>query len=184
MSIFPVSGLILNKHPPMSDFQQEFIKNSIYRMDESLRMLRICFSELTDEQIGIKPNSAANSVANLILHICGNMRQYAVAGLGNLPDTRNREEEFTRSEGYSGAELLQKLEETISEVKATLLASSSENWLTVKKVQGFEFSGVGLVLHVVEHLSYHTGQIALITKQFLEKPLGFYSGIDLNLAND
>jgi uncharacterized damage-inducible protein DinB len=56
--------------------------------------------------------------------------------------------------------------------------------LQQRRVQGFELSGLGMVLHVVEHLSYHTGQIAYLTKALKNRDLGFYDGIDLNIHND
>ena len=53
----------------------------------------------------------------------------------------------------------------------------------MRSVQGFSFSGVGIILHAVEHYSYHTGQIAFWVKQLKNKDLGFYDGIDLNKKN-
>jgi len=54
----------------------------------------------------------------------------------------------------------------------------------VRSVQGFSFSGVGVIIHAVEHYSYHTGQIAFWVKQLKEKDLGFYNGTDLNIKNN
>ena len=56
--------------------------------------------------------------------------------------------------------------------------------IRVRDVQGFNLSGIGIVMHVVEHLSYHTGQIAFWIKLLKDKDLGFYDGIDLNIKND
>jgi uncharacterized damage-inducible protein DinB len=39
-------------------------------------------------------------------------------------------------------------------------------------------------IHVVEHYSYHTGQIAFWTKLLRDKDLGFYAGVDLNVKNE
>jgi uncharacterized damage-inducible protein DinB len=41
-----------------------------------------------------------------------------------------------------------------------------------------------VVLHVVEHFSYHTGQIAFWVKQLTDHQLGFYANVDLNQQND
>ena len=54
----------------------------------------------------------------------------------------------------------------------------------MRSVQGFNFSGIGILVHVVEHLSYHTGQIAFYTKQLKNEQLGFYGDIDLNVKNE
>ena len=46
--------------------------------------------------------------------------------------------------------------------------------------QGFVESGLSILVHVVEHFSYHTGQIAYIVKSRKNIDLGFYRGRDLN----
>ena len=38
------------------------------------------------------PNEASNSIGNLILHLCGNARQWIIAGVGGAADTRQRVE--------------------------------------------------------------------------------------------
>jgi uncharacterized damage-inducible protein DinB len=167
----------------MPAFKKEFVQNSFYRIDENIRMIGICLVKLTDEQIWAKPNSVSNSIANQILHLCGNIRQYVITGLGGASDTRNRDLEFSQTRNYTKSGLLLILEHTIEESKSVILASSDDNWLAIKNIQGFQLSGIGLVFHAVEHLSYHTGQIALISKLLLEQPLGFYDGFDLNSTN-
>ena len=40
-------------------------------------------------------------------------------------------------------------------------------------------TGLTILIHVTEHFSYHTGQIAYITKLLSDKSLGFYDGVSL-----
>jgi uncharacterized damage-inducible protein DinB len=47
-------------------------------------------------------------------------------------------------------------------------------------VQGFVESGLSILVHVVEHFSYHTGQLAYIVKSRKNVDLGFYRGKNLN----
>ena len=163
--------------------RKELIENASYRMEESLRMIGICLDQLPEDAIWKKPNSAANSIGNLILHLCGNITQYGITSLQNITDERNRDQEFETESGYSRNELLQKLGNTIEEAKRTFNSIPMEELLKKRSVQGFEFSGVGNIIHVTEHLSYHTGQIALWTKMLNNKSLGFYDGVDLNIKN-
>ncbi len=51
-------------------------------------------------------------------------------------------------------------------------------------MQGFNLSGIGIVIHAVEHYSYHTGQIAFWAKLMTNKDLGFFDGRDLNIKNE
>ncbi len=153
-------------------------------MDESTRMNTISLNRLSEEDIWKKPNENLNSVGNLILHLCGNITQYVISSLGGREDVRNREEEFSTDSGFTKDELLRKLKDTVDTAKRTINDASNEQFLKKREVQGFYFSGIGVVIHAVEHYSYHTGQIAFWTKLLQNKDLGFYEGRDLNLKND
>ena len=169
---------------PNKDFKKEFVSQASYRMDESLRMVKKCLEQFSEEAIWIKPNSVSNSIGNLILHLCGNITQYGIASLQGLEDNRNRDKEFETVSGYSKTELFEKLEFTVENAKKSFSNSTTEELLKLRKVQGFEFSGIGNIVHVVEHFSYHTGQIALWTKLSNNQDLGFYDGFDLNIKNE
>lgn len=163
--------------------KEEFVHNACYRMDESLRMIKICLDKLSEDVIWQKPNESSNSIGNLILHLCGNITQYGIASLKGLKDGRNRDEEFSAKSGYGKQELFDQISRTVQEAKNTFEGMRTEELLRKRSVQGFEFSGIGNIVHVVEHLSYHTGQIALWTKILNNKDLGFYDGVNLNAKN-
>lgn len=168
----------------MDKFKTEFVENAIYRMNESTRMIKKTFEELSESDIWQKPNNSSNSIGNLILHLCGNIGQYIIASLGENPDTRERDLEFSTSDGLAKAELLEKLIKTVETAKATIENATTEQFLKKRMVQGFDFSGIGVVIHAVEHYSYHTGQIAFWTKILKDKDLGFYDGLDLTVVNE
>jgi uncharacterized damage-inducible protein DinB len=162
----------------------EFKENTIYRIDESTRMIEIAFRKVNEEQIWNRPNNNSNSLGNLILHLCGNMTQYVIASVGEMEDTRDRDTEFATTQGLSKVELLRKLNDTVSQVKQTIQSATESQLLKKRDVQGFNFSGMGCVIHAVEHYSYHTGQIAFWVKQLVDEELGFYDGMDLNIKNN
>ena len=162
---------------------REFIQQSIYRIGESMERVNKCVEELTEKELWESPNEHSNSIANLILHLCGNVRQYIISGVGGANDTRIRDEEFSICEGYSKIQLLDKFDKTITEAKEIIKQCPSESLKTIYHVQGFQLSGVGIIIHVTEHLSYHTGQIAFWTKQLKNKDLRFYGDINLNARN-
>ena len=164
-------------------FREEFVQNSLYRIDENMRMNSISLKHLSDEDIWKRPNESLNSIGNLILHICGNMTQYVIASLGGTEDIRERDVEFTVESGYTKKELLQKLADTVEAAKRVINDAKVDQLVRKREVQGFYFSGIGVVLHAVEHYSYHTGQIAFWVKQIKNMDLGFYDGQDLNVKN-
>src|ERR1043165_559243 len=140
----------------MNPFMQEFIDAAIYRIDESCEKINRCLDELEDADIWKRPNKNSNSTGNIILHLCGNIRQYAISSLGNNKDVRERDKEFSADGGYSGPELLKKLIDTIDQAKDIIRDATESEFLRERKVQGYNHSGIGIVIHVTEHYSYHT----------------------------
>jgi uncharacterized damage-inducible protein DinB len=161
----------------------EFLENSLYRMDENTRMVGKCLQELSEDEMWITPNAHSNSIANLILHLCGNITQYAISSLGQKEDLRERDQEFAIKSGFNKAEVFHKLTETVNLAKSTIKNTPVEQFVRKRMVQGFSLSGIGIIVHVVEHYSYHTGQIAFWVKQLKNKDLGFYENIDLSVTN-
>lgn len=78
----------------MTFFQSEFISQCIFRIDENPPKIKRCVDLLTKSQVWQKPGNSFISIGNLVLHLCGNARHYAISSLGNLPDTRQRNQEF------------------------------------------------------------------------------------------
>lgn len=166
-----------------NEILSEFKSNAIYRMDESTRMIKISLENFNDKTVWKKSNESTNSVANLMLHLCGNITQYIISSLGKTEDKRERDEEFSTKDGYTKKELLDILFKTVEKAKEVIRNTSEDKMTRKYDVQGYNFSGIGIIMHVVEHYSYHTGQIALWTKILKNKDLGFYDGVNLNTKN-
>lgn len=162
----------------------EIKKNAILRINENTPRVVQCINELSEEQLWQKPNENSNSMGNLVLHMCGNITQYVISSIGGKKDERVRDEEFDTTGGYNHIELIKKLENTMQESCKIIEAMTEEEAMRVRMVQGFEFSGIGNVIHAVEHYSYHTGQIAFYTKLLKNKDLKFYGDMDLNVKNE
>jgi uncharacterized damage-inducible protein DinB len=158
---------------------KEFKENAVFRLEESLRMIFIAFSKITEEMLWKRPTEGGMALGNQILHSCGNMTQYISASLGEQKDERK---EFSTNAG-SKEELLTLLTTTVLKAQDTIQNATLLQYETVREVQGFRLSGIGVVLHAVEHFSYHTGQIAFWVKQLTQEDLGFYTGVDLTQNN-
>jgi uncharacterized damage-inducible protein DinB len=148
--------------------------------EESLPRIRTCLALMSVEEIWSRPNEQTVSAGNLVLHLSGNVRQYIVATLGGAPDLRERQAEFDEKGPLPTADLLGRLEKTMAEASAAIDRLDSEILLRSHHVQGFVETGLSILVHVVEHFSYHTGQIAYIVKARKNIDLGFYRGKDLN----
>lgn len=163
-----------------SGFAEEFKREIAERMGESRVRLEKCLEALSEEDVWRRPNGSSNSVGNLLLHLDGNVTQWVLAGFGGAEDFRRRDAEFAAREGSRKEDLLSRLESTLDSALALLARADDAGLLRVRPVQAFQASGISIFVHVTEHLSYHTGQIAFWTKQLKDRDLGFYAGVDLN----
>ena len=158
---------------------QEFINASrnLLKADLLPRLVR-CVKQLSEEDLWWRPNESSNSIGNLMLHLIGNMRQWIVEGLGGIPTHRNRDAEFASRGPEPKAMLLAKLEETVAEVDGILQGFATDRLLERRSIQVYDVSVLQAVYHVVEHFSYHTGQILYIYKLRSNKDLKFYDQLE------
>ncbi len=141
---------------------------------EYLPKIERCLEQLTDQQIWWRSNEQSNSVGNLILHLCGNARQWIVCGLGSEPDKRIRDAEFAQRDALPRSQLLELLRSTIGDVSSVLRQLDPSTLLEKRTIQGSEVDVLHAIFHVTEHFSMHTGQIILLTKLLTATDLHFY----------
>ena len=154
---------------------QAFIQNSrVFLREEYLPKIERCLEQLTDEQVWRRPNPQSNSIGNLILHLCGNARQWIVCGLGDETDRRERQAEFDERRIIARDELLVLLRKTIADVDNILAGFDARRLLNHYLIQGTENTALAAIFHVTEHFSMHTGQIILLTKMLANLDLVFY----------
>ena len=162
------------------ELKDALIQEVIIRLyNESLPRILKCMDKLENEQIWWRPNESSNSIGNLVLHLCGNVTQWIYTGLGGFPDHRTRQAEFDERRILDKADLRVMLIGTMEKIRPVILNLKEEELLQSRPVQTFMETGLTILIHVTEHFSYHTGQIAYITKLLSDKPLGFYEGISL-----
>lgn len=147
---------------------------SEFLVGDYLPKIERCLEKLTDAQIWWRPNEDSNSIGNLILHLCGNARQWIICGVGGQPDHRDRDSEFAQRETIPRNELLTLLRSTVSEVQTTLHDLDPSVLLEQRKIQGNDVEILEAIFHVTEHFSMHAGQIFLLTKLLTASDLRFY----------
>jgi hypothetical protein len=136
-------------------------------LDDALERIRHCLGQLSDEQVWRRSREDMNSIANVLLHLTGNLRQWVLAALGGTPDDRDRPAEFAARGMIPKAALVSRLEETVSDVVAVLRRTPAAEWPRVRRVQGFEVTGLGAALHSVAHFRGHTQEIVYMTRTIL-----------------
>lgn len=149
--------------------------------EEGVPRIKKCLAQLTLEEVWFRPNENVVSVGNLILHLCGNLRQWVLTGLGGAPDHRVRQDEFDERGPIPVETLLRDLDEVMRQLNEVLDKLTPDDLLRIRAVQGlFKESGLSVLVHVTEHFSYHVGQITYFTKIRKDMDLDYYGGMDLS----
>ena len=149
----------------MSDIGTSFIKEARRRLVQHFPdQVRACLDALSDEDLGWRPNEEANSVGNLVLHMCGSSRHFLGRGVGGSDYQRDRPGEFSERGPVPRAELRRILDETVAETARVLDGLSPdrlrETTDRVGDVQTMQY----LVSRTSHHWATHTGQIVYATK--------------------
>src|SRR6478672_8999773 len=79
-----------------------------------------CLGRLSEDQIWARGGDNENAVGNLVLHLCGNVRQWIGSGVGGRADIRDRDAEFDARGGVASAELIRRLHATVEEATTVL----------------------------------------------------------------
>lgn len=155
-----------------------FLKASTGELLQLSGRIDDCLGRLTEDQIWMRNSENQNSVGNLVLHLCGNVRQWIGFGVAGQPDIRERDGEFAARGGIQVAELRERLKATIAEA-ADIIRNVPQARLAEKTtIQKYDVTVLEAILHVVEHFAQHTGQIIFATKLLTGEDLGYYKHLN------
>jgi uncharacterized protein DUF1572 len=151
----------------VDDFANAVGKEAASELDAAADRIKHCLLQLTDDQLWQRPTPAMNCIGNLILHLCGNVRQWIISGLGGVADVRNRPQEFSERGPIAKNELLGRLEKTVEEARRVLARQSAAQLMTARRIQGCEVTGLAAIFNSVPHFRGHTQEIVHMTRQLL-----------------
>lgn len=158
-----------------NDVAEHFIKESRdFLSAKYLPKIEKCLETLTEEDVWWRPNAESNSIGNLLLHLEGNVREWIIGGVGNLPFERTRQQEFDERRMIPKAELIERLRKIVADADAVLADLDPVVLGEQRQIQGRKVSVLRAIYHVVEHFSMHAGQIFMLTKMRTEKDLKLY----------
>jgi uncharacterized damage-inducible protein DinB len=136
--------------------------------------LRAAVKAIPADALWWRANETSNSVANLVLHLTGNVTQWMLGGVGGVNVTRDRASEFAARVGAGADILLGDLEHVLDEVDAVLARLGPADLARPVTIQGRDVTVFEAIYHVVEHFSLHLGQIILIAKLHAPGAVRFY----------
>jgi uncharacterized damage-inducible protein DinB len=158
------------------DFSQKKLRQLSTRIED-------CLARLTAEQVWARGNENENAIGNLVLHLCGNVRQWILAGVGGQPDVRVRDAEFAARGDLPPAELGERLKSTVDEAAAVIGQLTAARLAESVTIQKYEITVLEAIAHVVEHFAQHAGQIMFATKMLTGQDLGFYKHLKTTAAH-
>jgi uncharacterized damage-inducible protein DinB len=143
---------------------QAFLAQARQRLAASHERIRHCLGQLDDAQVGWRPHASMNSVANIVLHLCGNLRQWIVSGVGGAADVRDRPAEFAERRPIARDELLGRLDQAVAEAAEALSRVGDRQLLEARRVQGFDETVLSAIFDSLSHLAGHTQEVVYITR--------------------
>lgn len=155
--------------------EQAFLNYSADQLLALSGRIQDCLGRLSSEQVWTRNSDNQNAVGNIVLHLCGNVRQWIIGGVGDQPDIRDRDAEFAARGGLQPAELAAKLKATVSEAAGVIRALPVDRLAERKTIQKvYDTTLMEAIYHVVEHFAQHTGQIIFATKLLTGEDLGYF----------
>jgi uncharacterized damage-inducible protein DinB len=167
---------------PEITIDRAFLAFSSSKLRELSSRLDTCLAQLTDGQLWVRGGENENAVGNLVLHLCGNVRQWIIAGIGGESDLRQRDAEFAARGGVAVASLRERLSTTVTQAAQVIESVPAPRLSDRLLIQGYDVSVLDAIYHVVEHFAMHTGQIIFVTKMLTGADLGFYRHLSANAA--
>ena len=153
---------------------QIFLDVSATQLRKHAERIEDCLGRLSAEQVWARGGENENAIGNLVLHLCGNVRQWIVSGVGGEADARRRDEEFAARGGVPVEELTGRLRAAIADAERAIRGVTAERLTQPLTIQGYDVTVLEAIYHVVEHFAGHTGQILFITKMLTGADLGYY----------
>ena len=133
-------------------------------LGSAFRKIEHCLAQLTDADLWWRQLPSQNSIQNILLHLCGNLRQWIVHGVGGEPDVRDRPGEFADRSSRPKTELLAMLRETIAKCDRILAECPPERLLERRRIQGFETTVLAAIFDTISHFVGHQHQIVYIAR--------------------
>lgn len=158
----------------MTEVTPMFLAASRQTLSKWCERVDKCLGQLTPEQIWWRGQENSNAIGNLVLHLCGNVRQWIVSGVGKSPDTRDRDAEFACRDPLPAAELSARLAAVVREADEVLSRLTEEDLRGRRHIQVYDVTVLEAVHHVTEHFAMHAGQILYATKLLTGADLAFY----------
>jgi len=151
------------------------LKFTTNHLEDSLSLFRYykklgegAMAQVSDEQLLAVLDPEMNSIANLMLHLSGNVGQWVVSSVVNAPSNRNRPAEFAQRDPIPREQLRATLREAVNRATTAIESiKTSQELLQARRIQGNDTNLLTAIFHAASHFEGHTQEIIGMTRQIL-----------------
>lgn len=154
----------MQMHATHASIPEAFRRESCFTLDYSRDRMFHALEQLGDDQAWWRPHESMNAAGNIVLHVCGNLHQWIVSGVGGAADTRDRHGEFAQRAAIPVMELRSRLQATVDQAKAAITHANDEELLRTRFIQITNCTGLGAVYHSVAHFEGHAQEMIYIAR--------------------
>lgn len=151
-------------HAEHPDVFTAFQRESCFTLDYARDRMLHAVGQLSIDDLWWRPYEQANAAGNIVLHVCGNLTQWIIAGCSELPDNRDRPAEFAHREPIPGDELSRRLSKTVEQAKQTIMRLDASEALQPRFIQIADVTAFGAIMHSVAHFEGHTQEVIYIAR--------------------
>ena len=147
-----------------SHLSQAFVASSIQQLDHARSKINYCLDQLATEDLWWAPRASCNPIGVIIQHLIGNLRQWAISGIGGEADVRDRPSEFRVANESPKDELQTEFNRLLDQVAEVYAQVSAAELPAPRRIQGFETTALAAIYDTMCHLELHTGQVLYLTR--------------------
>ena len=148
----------------MISIARMFIDDQRARLAHNRGRMTGVINQLSDEDLNWRPNPESNSITNLVVHVCGNLKQRYGHNIAGDPDARDRSAEFETSATRTRADLLASMEEAFELVDKILERLPLPSLFDTTQIRGEDRTVLDIIASSSNHTAEHLGQIIYIAK--------------------
>ena len=144
--------------------EKAFCSEALHLLDAAMVKIEHCAAQLDTEQLWWRLQPDLNSIGNLLLHISGNLEQWATVPLTHGQDERDRDAEFSPTQKLEKEELLAHVRTTVAHAKQAIEGLDELNLMRAVTIQGFDVTILGAIVHTTSHFAGHVHQVIQLTR--------------------
>ena len=146
------------------EFRANFIQINRTKLENYHQRALAAIAQIGDQDLNWRPNEESNSIANIVLHMQGNLAQRFLTNLKGETDVRNRDREFNAREILTKDEIIHTLDHGFTIADTALAELRPEQLDDIVVIMGKDNHVYEMIFNTVTHFCEHVGQIIYIAK--------------------